>query len=580
VRALWRDASAPAGLDFFHFNGRSGRRYLAEITCGGGGLVDIDGDDDLDLYLSQGHMLGPGLSVEDAFEPPHHPLPLSDRLYRNDQVEALDGSGTTLRLRDITDTAGIAAATTGYGCGIAAGDLDNDGDLDLLVLTLGANRLLLGRGDGTFVDATEAVGMAGAAERSSVAAVVADFDRDGWLDLFVANNLDFVYDHPEPCFDLAGAPDYCGPGAFRPQQDRLWHSRGLDASGQLRFEDRTDSAGLGDHPGPALGALAADFDGDGWLDLYVANDGQPNFLWHNRGAAAGGGGPHFEDQGLLAGAALNSEGAAEASMGVDAGDYDGDGDLDLFLAHLVKETDTLYRNDGAGHFEDRSRTSGLAAPSLPFTSFGTGFADFNLDGWLDLVVVNGAVTRLPALARAGDPFPLHQPNQWFLGRGLVNGEARFADATSLAGPDFARSEVSRGALLGDLDQDGDIDLVVVNNGGPARLLLNQSAGRSGWLGLRLVGETRAGARFPVRDLPGACARIDGPGNRQQMACAHTDGSYNASRDPRVVFGLGERYESEYSVRVTWPDGSAERFDHIAADRYTRLRRGSGTALAP
>ncbi len=583
---LFQDATAGSGLDFVHFNGRSGELYLAEITCGGGGLVDIDNDGDLDLYLSQGHMLGPDKTIDQASEPPAHPLPLSDRLYRNDLIE--DEGAVRVRWVDVTVASGIASRTTAYGCGVAAGDVDNDGNNDLVVLTLAENRLLLGRGDGTFTETangdTATTGFDDVAARSSVGAALADLDRDGWLDLYVANNLTFVYDAPEPCFDLAGAPDYCGPGAFSPQQDLLWHNRGASAEQVPRFTDVTASAGLHGRPGPALGVVAADFDQDGWLDLYVAQDGQPNLLLRNQtGVGSGQGSLRFTESALLAGAAVNSDGAAEASMGVDAADYDRDGDLDLVLAHLVKESNTLYENDGHGQFADRSRTSGLAAPSLSVTAFGAGFVDLDLDGWLDLVTVNGAVTHLPALVRANDPFPLHQPNQIFLSRGGNQGAPRFEDATERGGPAFAHSAVSRAALFGDLDNDGDLDLVVVNNGGPARVLLNQTDGRHAWLGLRLVGTMANGG---IRDLLGARASIEEADGRRQMAVARTDGSYNASRDPRIVFGLGPRSEdggsarAAYTVTVTWPDGAVERFADVPADRYTTLAQGRGASSSP
>ncbi len=545
----------------------SGRLRLAEITCAGGGYLDYDNDGDLDLYLLQGAMVGPGETLDDALEPPHHPLPLTDRLYRNELIgdprtqrpPPSDG----LRFTDVTAHSGLA--TTGYGCSLATGDFDGDGWIDLYIANLGANQLLRNRGDGTF---EEVAARAGAEDdHSTVGATFFDFDRDGDLDLFLANNVDLLTDEPPPCFALTGAPDYCGPGAFEFQGDRLLRNRG-DGT----FEEVTRQAGMAVAPLPSLAVVAADFNGDGWPDLYVANDGQPNRLWINRGDGT------FEDRALLAGSAVNGRGESEASMGVDAGDFDRDGDRDLFLAHLVKETNTLYRNDG-GQFTDTTLPARLGPASLAFTSFGTGWLDFDNDGWLDLMVVNGAVTHIPELVRQGDPFPLHQTNQLFrnLGSSEPSGTTRFAQVTAKAGPAFALSEVSRSLALGDVDNDGDLDALVVNNNGPARLLVNQVGQDGLWIGLRLV------EGQPERDSLGARAALLHEGAAFAWGWVHTDGSFNAARDPRLLFGLGgEDFTRPGSaieaVRVTWPDGVREEWKRLPTRRYTTLRKGTGQPL--
>jgi hypothetical protein len=389
-------------------------------------------------------------------------------------------------------------------------------------------------------------------------ALFVDHDRDGRLDLFVGNNVTFDYSGTKVCRSLTGVPDYCGPGAFPYQPDRLYRNR-PDGT----FEDVTSRAGLAAaSPSPTLGAVAADFDGDRWPDLYVANDGEPNFLWRNQANGT------FVELGQLAGCAVNRDGQSEASMGVDAGDYDGDGDLDLFMTHLIRETNTLYTNDGHGGFRDSTLVSGLGPPSLPFTSFGTRFLDYDNDGWLDLLVVSGAVTLLPGQVAAGDPFPLRQTKQLFRNLGPHPEGVRFADVTGQAGACFRLSEVSRGAAFGDVDNDGDTDVLVVNNNGPARLLLNQLGSGSAWVGARLVGGASASDRL------GARAAIVRGGRAALWRRGSTDGSYGSASDPRVLFGLG--HDPAYDgFRVEWPDGSVEDFDATPVRLYATLRQGAG-----
>ncbi len=548
-KPIFADGAGAAGLDFAHANGMSGEYYLAEMMGGGAALFDADGDGDLDLYLVQGHMLGPGT---DAAARP------TDRLYRND-LRIGPAGAPELRFTDVTASSGTLS--DGYGMGVAAGDVDNDGRIDLYVTNFGANRLLRNRGGGVFEDITEASGTGD--RRWSVAATFFDFDRDGWLDLYVGNYVQFSLGAHAPCPMPSGIMSYCGPGAYPPERDSLFRNRGAGADGAVTFEDVSASAGIRtEHGAATLGALAADFDGDGWLDLYVANDSVANHLWMNQRDGADGT-VSFRDRALLAGVAVNQEGQPEASMGVDAGDFDGDGDFDLILTHLDQESNTLYVNDGAGLFEDASVTSGLGLPSLAYTGFGTSWLDYDNDGWLDLLAVNGAVVGLEPLIRAGDPFPLHQTNQLFR-----NLEGRFEEVTARAGDVFELSEVSRGAAFGDVDNDGDVDAVVVNSGGPARLLINQVGQDRRWVGLRLEshGRDALGAEVTVRTSSGLRA----------VRRVHTDGSYASASDPRVLVGLGES-GGAVDVEVRWPDGTVEAWDGIASGRYTTLRQGEGTA---
>jgi hypothetical protein len=315
--------------------------------------------------------------------------------------------------------------------------------------------------------------------------------------------------------------------------------------------------------------VAADFDGDHRTDLYVANDAAANNLWH----ALGGG--RYEDRALLAGAAVDESGSPQGSMGVDAGDFDADGDLDLFMTHIDQETNTLYRNEGDGMFEDMSAETGLGAPSLPVTGFGTAWFDYDNDGWLDVLVANGAVTKILELVRRGDRFPLHQPNQLFRNLGPAGGggeTVRFAEVTADAGPVLALSEVSRAAAFGDVDDDGDVDVLLTNNDGPARLLVNQVGAARPWLGVRLL---TAGGR---RDAHGARAAVVSGGETALWRRLRAEGSYAAANDPRIVFGLGGGPEVE-AVRVVWPGGGMEDFPGLAPGRYHTLVEGQGQDAA-
>ena len=546
--AWFTDRAEAVGIDFVHFNGMSGEFYISEMMGAGGALFDLDNDGDLDIYLVQGQMLGSGKTLDQAVTPPRGVLPLTDRLYRNDLVVHADGT-RTLRFTDVTDASGLGVRA--YGMGVATGDIDNDGWVDVYRTGLGPNQLFRNNGDGTFTDVSDRTGTSD--PRWSVSASFVDVDRDGWLDLYVGNYLDHSVDDEIRCFTRTGERDYCGPRHYPPVPDKLYRNR-RDGT----FVDVTAAAQMAGDYGSALGVVAADVDADGWADIYVANDGEPNQLWINQQDG------RFRDSALLAGAALNGVGSAEGSMGVDAGDFDADGDDDLFMTHLVAETNTLYINDGAGLFEDRSAMVGLGVPSLAYTGFGTAWFDFDNDGWLDLLVANGAVRILDALERATDPFPLDEPNQLF--RNL--GTGRFEEVTGRAGAVFALSEVSRGAAFGDVDNDGDLDVLVTNNNGPARLLINHVGQRNRWVGLRLVGGPGP------RDMLGARVGVFRDEGPPLWRRARADGSYASANDPRVLVGLGEA-ATVRRVRVVWPSGRVEDWTDIAVGRWTTLTEGTG-----
>ncbi|NBB93140.1 MAG: hypothetical protein GVY32_08235 [Gammaproteobacteria bacterium] len=541
VQADWfEDVAESAGVDFRYDSGMQGQFFFPEIMGGGAALLDYDRDGLLDLYLVQGGAIGPGIGPDERQR--------GDRLYRNVSRQDEDGQWR-LAFEDVTEAAGIDAR--GYGMGAAVGDYDGNGYPDLYILNFGDNQLWRNDGDGTFTDVTAEVGVND--PRWSVSGSFADHDGDGLLDLMVVNYADYSVEDNKVCrASGTSRQDYCSPSAYPPAGDSLFRNLG-----QGRFEDVTASAGLGDDKGHGLGVISADLDGDGRVDIYVANDGSPNYFWINRGEG------RFSDDAMLAGNAVNSDGASEASMGVDAGDYDDDGDEDIFLTHLRRESNTLYRNDGQGWFDDVSNASGLASPSLPMTGFGTAFVDVDLDGRLDLPVVNGAVTEEPELAAKDDPFPYHQPNQLFLG-----GEGgRFADRSADAGAAFSRSRSSRGAAFGDLDNDGRVDMVVVNVNAPAEVLLNRMSPEARWLGIEPVdaeGRIVTGTRAWL---------VDGERLRL-LRRSRRDGSYASASDPRIVLGLGARSDA-VEVELRWPDGLRERFGPLDVGRYHRLTRATG-----
>jgi hypothetical protein len=527
------DVTAQSGIDFLHTNGATGELLLPEVIGSGGAIFDFDNDGDLDLFVVQGATLGP--------RTPGAGAPRS-RLYRNDL--SVEGH-PRFRFTDVTERSGIVA--TGYGMGAATGDIDNDGWIDLYVTNLGSNQLFRNNGNGTFTDVTARTRTDD--PRWSTSATFFDYDRDGWLDLFVANYVNFRREMKRGCFSAGSARDYCNPAVYEPVSDKLFHNN-RDGT----FTDVTARSGLDRAAGRGLGVLATDVNGDGWTDLYVANDGDANQLWINdRGSGV------FKDEALLAGVAVNRMGQPQGSMGVDAADIDRDGDDDLFVTNLDNEGNTLYLNLGDGLFEDRTAEFGLF--KLGFTGFGTRFIDYDNDSWLDVVVVNGAVRHLSSQLQKGDPYPLKQRSQLFKNdRGR-----RFEDVSDSAGPAFSQLQVARGAATGDLDNDGDTDVVMFNNSGPARVLLNEVGDRRHWLGIRAID-----SRYK-RDAVQARVALVGP-QRHAARSVQTDGSYCVANDPRVVFGLGSEAGAQ-TVRVHWPGGQVEEFRNLAVDRYWILESG-------
>ncbi len=517
------DRATELGLDFVHFNGMTGALLYPEMMGSGAALLDYDGDGDLDLYLVQGARLGAGTPLV----PARHPEPLTDRLYRNDLSP--DGGW---RFVDVTDRAG--ALPSGYGMGVAVGDADGDGWPDLYVTNFGSNVLLLNRRDGSFEDRTEWSGTDDPGW--SVPALFVDFDGDRHQDLYVGNYLEYSVAADRACFGTTGARDYCGPTAYPGGLDRIFRNRG-----DARFEDVTNALGA-DRRGRALGAI--DIDLDGRPGLYVANDGEPNFLWVYRDR-------RFEETALVAGAALDLEGRPQASMGVDAADFDRDGDEDLLLTHLTGEAATLYRAEAGSRFTDVSRATGVTAATLAATGFGVAWLDYDADGWPDLLTVNGAVRQLEEQVRLGDRYPLKQRKQLLRNRG----DGSFEDVTEASGEAFTSASVGRGAAAGDLDGDGDLDVLVSNNNGPAELLIDPSPGVAAWVGAIVP----AGARIVV-SRPGLSL----------TARSRTAGSYGSARDPRVALALGE-WRGAVEVEVHG-FGVVRRYRSVPSNRYLVARR--------
>ena len=541
--SIFNDLAEETGLRFRHYNGMTGKFFLPEIMGAGAALFDYDNDGDLDVLLVQGSVLEPGDKPAGTMFPWRQAEAPRTKLFRNELTVNRNGT-RKLQFSDMTDKSGIVA--TGYGMGVAAGDINNDGLPDLYLANLGVNQMYLNKGDGTFVDVTRNTNTDD--PRWTTSAAFFDYDRDGWLDLMVVNYADFSPANSPNCYAPSSARDYCTPRVFRAPGNRLFHNRG-DGT----FEDVTIRAGVSREFGHGLGIVTADFDADGWIDVFVANDGDPNQLWINQKDGT------FKNEALLAGAAVNRDGKAEAGMGVDAGDFDGNGSEDIFVTHLMDETNTLFTNLGKLLFEDRTREAGLGMPGRRFTGFGTLFLDYDNDGGLDLFIVNGAVQLLPDLVKKGDPFPLSQPNQLFRNQG----KGKFIE---ISDPALQSLAVGRGAAIGDIDNDGDTDVLVTNNNGPAKLLVNRVGQQNHWLGLRLVSKNG-------RDLLGARVEVVVRKDQVLWRRARTDGSYLSANDPRVLVGLGSATRVEV-VRVHWLDGSVEEWKDLPVNQYSVLKQGA------
>lgn len=526
--APFRDVAEAVGLVFRHNPGLSGELYLPEIMGAGVALFDFDADGDLDVFLLQ----GASFTGKPAG---------GSRLFRNELVP-----GGKLKFTDVSSTSGIDY--TGYGMGVATGDYDNDGHIDLYITSFGSNALYRNNGDGSFRNVTNSAGVDD--NRWSSSAMFFDYNNDGWLDLYIANYVDFTPSNNKPCYSQVRERDYCSPKVYRAVPDRL-----LKNLGNGRFADVTEEAGLLAAYGPGLGVSSIDVNGDGHLDIYVANDGQPNQLWLNDGKGG------FQDNGLMSATAVNANGQAEAGMGIAVGDFDSDGDEDIFVTNLARETNTLYRNDGTGMFEDATERVRLSTPSFLLTAFGTQWFDFDNDGRLDLFTANGGVT-IDESRRGKSDYPYEQRNQLFRNELAPDGGLRFAE---MRGGDLELLEVSRGAAFGDLDRDGDLDVVVSNNNGPARLLLNEQKAGNHWLTVRLAG--RNGNRYGLGARVGV-RRKDGTTLWRRV---HSDGSYLSANGVDVHFGIGKE-PGPVAIEVEWLGGKKQSRENVAVDQVVTVRQ--------
>jgi enediyne biosynthesis protein E4 len=542
---LFEDVAKQSGLDFWQYSGATGEFLLPEMVGSGAALIDYDNDGDLDVFLVQGAPVDPqGKALV--------PLPSGwkpgNRLFRNNLVP-----GGKLSFTDVTDAAGVGHADKGMG--VTAGDYDNDGNIDLYVTNYGRNILYRNNGNGTFTDVTAAAGVASSGWSTSAAFV--DYDRDGFLDLAVVHYVEF---YPRPCYSPQGSKDYCGPSPFEGSVTQLYRNMGNG-----KFKDVTAETGLNAKKGPGLGILTGDFGGDGYPAFMVANDGAANHLWISqpRSPQAKPGDRVFHEDGIAHGLAYASDGKPRAGMGIANGDLYGDGGEAIVVTNIPTEAFTLFQKQPNGDFVDSTEQSGLSHISLPYTGFGVGLLDIWNRGLLDMFSANGAVKAM--LAEQGEPFPYRERK--LLLRNLGKGKG-FEDITASAGPAFEPAEVSRAAAFGDVNNDGGTDILVTNNNGPARLLLNTAPGRGHWILVHLEGHrtNRSGYGSVVELI-----RKDGTSVKRY---ARGDGSYLAANDTRVHFGLGSSTDA-VRIQVHWLAGACEVWDQIAVDRVFNLREGGG-----
>lgn len=517
------DVTAEAGIDFVHVSGAAGDFLLPEIMSGGGGVFDYDNDGYFDVYLVQsGHINQPDPSVANA-------------LYRN------NGNGT---FTNVTAEADVADA--GYGMGCAAGDYTNDGFIDLYVTNLGANVLYRNNGNGTFTNVTSQADVGDPGWSTSAAFV--DVDHDGWLDLFVVNYIDWS-DAPaftqRECHSMTGVRDYCSPLAYNaPALDTLYRNRGNGT-----FDNVSASSNIHRKPGTGLGVVCSDLNMDGLIDIYVANDQMPSFAWINQGGLT------FQERAVPLGIAVDEHGKSQAGMGVDVADINNTGRPDIFKVHLHRETHILYINHGR-YFDDAT-THWRLAVTRSNTGFGAAIFDYDLDGLFDLFIANGRVMLPPGTPEGSGENMYAERNQ--LLRQFPAG--RFEDVTDQTGTALDLIENSRAAAFGDIDNDGDIDILVVNNDGRARLLCNDVDRKGNFLTVRVLdenGRDAFGARLVVS--------FGGIERAYEVKAAF---SYCATNDPRVHIGLGDATEVD-RIEVRWPDGARESYGPFEANQFVEI----------
>jgi hypothetical protein len=535
IPVTFLDVASSAGIRFKHDNAASPEKYLIETMGGGCGWIDYDQDGLLDLYLVNS-------AATLAYKPAH---PVRSALYRN------NGDGT---FKDVTLKAGVGAEGL-FGMGIAVGDYDNDGFPDLFVCGYGRSILYHNNGDGTFTDVTAHAAVENK-ERWASSAAWFDYDNDGRLDLIIANYVDWSPQRNLYCGDRGpGLRSYCHPDVYHGQPPTLYHN-----NGDGTFTDVSKASGVASKPGNGLGVVTFDYDNDGWQDIFIANDSMPNFLFRNKRNGT------FEEIGYAAGAAVSGDGQPEAGMGVDAADFTGNGRMDLIVTHLDMQLARLYRNLEDKSFDDATFASKLGYATYHMSGFGTRFIDYDNDGARDIFMANGHVLdnieRYHANTRYAEPKLMFRN----AGRGILE------NVSDQFGADFQLPRVSRGAAVGDFDNDGDLDILVSNNGQPAQLLRNDGGNANHWLEILLIG-TRSN-----RDGVGARVKLTA-GNLIQYDQKKGGMSYQSAQDPRLHFGLGS-YTQVDSLELIWPSGNVTRLANIKSDQIIAIQEEKGIVERP
>ncbi len=519
------DVTRPAGISFVHNSGRTGKKYLPETMGAGCAFVDLNGDGWLDVVLINGHDWTP------------KSRPTLSAIYRN------NGNGTFTNV-----TAGSGFDVAMYGMGVAVGDYDNDGRDDLYVTALEGDRLFHNEGRFTFRDVTRAAGISNASFGTSAAWF--DYDKDGRLDLFVANYVQWSADKDLFCTLDGTTKSYCTPESYKGTASKLFHNLGGG-----RFEDVSVKAGVADPTSKSLGIAVLDYDADGWPDLFVANDTQPNKLYRNNGNGT------FTEKGVAAGVAFSEDGVARGAMGADAADFDRSGRPHLLVGNFANQMLALYRNEGNGLFVDEAPTSTVGRTSLLYLAFGVFFFDYDLDGLPDIFAANGHIEE--EIARVQPKVKYEQTPLMFHN----DGKGRFTSVGGSMGPAFNVAQVGRGAAYGDVDRDGDLDILISNNHGPARLLRNDGGNANHWLTIRTAGTTSN------RDGIGAVVRVE-TSSGTEWQTVHSGSSYCSQSALALTFGLGGDTTAR-SVQVLWPSGAKDRLTGVAANQFVTVQEGRG-----
>jgi hypothetical protein len=525
IKVRFTDVTSQSGIRFVHNAGKSGKKYLPETLGSGAAFFDADGDGWIDILFVNGKDWSP------------HGRHTTAALYRNNH----DGTFT-----DVTRGSGLDVEM--YGIGVAVADFDNDGRDDVYITALEGDRLFHNEGNGKFKDVTAASGIRNASFGTSAAWL--DYDRDGKLDLFVANYVQWTEKGDLWCSLDGNVKSYCTPESYKGTSSRLFHNLGGG-----RFEDVTNKAGLGDPTSKSLGVTIIDFDGDGWPDIFVSNDTQPNKLYRNNRNGT------FGEQGISAGVAYGEDGVARGAMGVDWADYDRSGHPGLLVGNFSNQMLGLYHNEGNGLFVDEAPRSSVGRESLLSLSFGVFFFDYDLDGYPDILTANGHIEE--EIGRVQPRIKYQEPPLLFHNLG----SKKFENVSNAVGPDFMKPLVARGAIYGDFDHDGDLDVLLTSNNGPAHLFRNDGGNRNKWISIRTIG-TKSN-----RDGIGASVAIASASGKQWNV-VRSGSSYASQSDLALVFGLGQDPVVN-SIEATWPSGTKQKFANVVANQFLTIDETRG-----